>query len=72
MSKLLKKAFEAVAQLPEKEQEALAVAILAEIASDAEWDERFTNSTQTLEKLADEALSEYRKGRSEPLDPDAL
>ena len=72
MTNLLKKAFEAASQLPEAEQKLLAVAILAEVSSEAEWDKRFAQSSETLEQLADEALAEYRKGRTEPLDPDAL
>ncbi|HYD51087.1 MAG TPA: hypothetical protein VEA99_00615 [Gemmatimonadaceae bacterium] len=72
MTELLKKAFEAAAQLPEEEQKALAVAILAEVASDDDWDARFSGSAETLADLADEALAEYRRGETKPLDPDAL
>jgi hypothetical protein len=72
MTDLLKKAFEAASQLPEEEQKALAVAILAEVAPESEWDKRFEQSGETLEQLADEALAEFRKGRTKPLDPDEL
>lgn len=72
MTDLLKKAFEAAAQLPEEEQKALAVAILAEVASDDDWDSRFSGSAESLAALADEALEEFRKGRTKPLDPDEL
>ena len=72
MTDLLKKAFEAASHLPEEEQKALAVAILAEVASEADWDKRFEGSSEALGRLADEALTEFRRGRTEPLDPDAL
>ena len=72
MTDLLKKAFEAASQLPEEEQKALAVAILAEVAPDSEWEKRFAQSSESLEQLADEAIAEFRKGRTKPLDPDDL
>jgi len=72
MTDLLKKAFEAAAQLPEEEQKALAVAILAEVASEEKWDSRFAGSAEALGKLADEALREHQKARTKPLDPDEL
>ena len=72
MTDLLKKAFEAASHLPEKEQEALAVAILAEVTSDADWDARFAQSAESLTELADEALKEHRAGKTRPLDPGEL
>lgn len=72
MTDLLKKAFEAAAQLPEEEQKALAVAILAEVASEDDWNSRFASSAEALGKLADEALREHQKTRTKPLDPDEL
>ena len=72
MTDLLRKAFEAAAQLPEAEQKALAVAILAEVAPDDDWDSRFSGAGESLAALADEALEEFRKGRTKPLDPNEL
>jgi hypothetical protein len=40
MTKALKKAFEAAAKLPDREQEELAAAILEELAADERWEER--------------------------------
>jgi len=68
MTKALKKAFEAASKLPEAEQDALAAAILEELASERRWDELFEPSTDTLAKLAKEALAEDRAGRTRPLD----
>ena len=68
MTKALKKAFEAASKLPEAEQDALAAAILDEVESERRWDELFERSTDTLAKLAKEALAEDRAGRTRPLD----
>ncbi len=68
MTKALKKGFEAASKLPEPEQDALAAAILEELASERRWDELFERSTDTLAKLAKEALAEDRAGRTRPLD----
>ncbi len=68
MTKALKKAFEAASKLPEAEQDALAAAILEELASERRWDELFERSADTLAELANEALAEDRAGRTRPLD----
>jgi hypothetical protein len=72
MTKALKKAFEAASRLPDADQDELAAAILEELEADERWDAAFARSQDALERLADEALEEYRAGRTEPLDPDAL
>jgi len=72
MTKLLKKAFEEAAKLPDEDQDALAQAVLAELASERRWDELFARSTDVLSELAEEALAEHRAGRTKPLDPDRL
>jgi hypothetical protein len=72
MTELLKKAFEQAAKLPPKEQDAFAALVLAELEADARWDKAFAENPATLEALADEARSELRAGRTEPLDPDNL
>ena len=68
MTKSLKKAFEAASKLPEAEQDALAAAILEELATERDWDELVERSTDTLAKLAKEALAEDRARRTRPLD----
>ena len=64
MTKALRKAFEVASRLPDREQEELAAA--------KRWEAAFTESQSVLKRLADEALSEHRAGRTEALDPDAL
>jgi len=72
MTKALEDAFKHASYLPEAEQDTLAAAILEEIAMEKKWDATFAASASTLEKLADEALADYRAGRTEILDPDKL
>ena len=73
MTKLLADAFKAASLLPKEEQDAIAIAVLAEVGgSDDEWDDRFAQSRSTIERLADEALAAHRRGESKPLDPDEL
>jgi len=71
MTKLLKKAFDEAAKLPEKEQVALASIKLEELASERRWEELFAESHDLLGQLADEALAEHRAGRTKELDPAA-
>jgi hypothetical protein len=72
MTKLLEKAFAEAAKLPDDDQDALAQAVLAELASERSWDELFAASADVLGELAEEALAEHRAGRTKPLDPDRL
>lgn len=72
MTKLLKKAFTEVSKLSEKDQDELASMILAELASESRWGQAFNNSKDELSRLADEAINEYRKGKTQSLDPETL
>ncbi|MDO8617203.1 MAG: hypothetical protein Q7T33_15960 [Dehalococcoidia bacterium] len=72
MNNALKQAFEAASRLPEPDQEQLAAVILEELAADKRWRAALAESLPALDRLADEALAEYREGGTEPLDPDAL
>jgi hypothetical protein len=72
MLESLEKAFAEAAKLPPAEQEWLARFILAELESERRWDEAFARSGDVLERLADEALEDYHRGDTEPLDPDSL
>ena len=65
MTKALEAAFQAASRLPDEEQEALARTILAEV----DFDALIASRPDALERLADEALVEYRAGRTLPLDP---
>jgi len=72
MTKLLEKVFVEASKLPQQEQDAFATWMLEELASERRWAELFAKSTHALEQLADEALAEYRAGRTQVLDPDNL
>jgi hypothetical protein len=68
VTKSLKRAFDAASKLPPKEQDALAGAILEELAAEQRWNELFEASADQLAQLADEALAEDRAGRTKPLE----
>ena len=75
MTKLLQQAFERAAELPqETDQDKFARFLLAELESDRQWAELFSRpeSEDLLERLADEALSEHRAGRTRPLTAEDL
>jgi len=67
MTKLLKQAFEEASKLTDVEQNALAKWVLEELESEKAWDRAFAASEDVLEKLANEALDEYQKGKTKPL-----
>lgn len=67
MTKLLEKALKEVAKLPEAEQDAVAAIVLDELASEQRWAESFAKSQDKLARLAEEALAEYKAGRTKPL-----
>ena len=72
MTELLKKAFERASKLPPKDQDAVAALVLAELEAEARWDQAFAGSQDALKRLADDAIGDFRAGRTEPLDPDDL
>ncbi|MDP2644320.1 MAG: hypothetical protein Q8P24_05230 [Desulfobacterales bacterium] len=72
MTTLLEKAFKEAATLPEVDQNALAKWVLDELHSEMKWQRTFGESEDILEKLADEALEDKRKGKTTPLDPNCL
>ena len=72
MTELLEKAFTEASKLPTQEQDALAAWILEELASEQRWEKAFAESSDVLDKLAEEAITEHREGRTQLLDPDRL
>ncbi|MBS1106759.1 MAG: hypothetical protein H6Q91_2261 [Deltaproteobacteria bacterium] len=69
MTKSLEHVFAIASRLPESEQEDLAAAILAEIEAEDRFDAALAGSPESLDELADEALAEHRRGKTQPLDP---
>ena len=72
MTKLLSKAFDAASKLPEELQDELAARLLRELADEARWDPSLADSTEALEKLADQALKEHDDGETTELGLDEL
>ena len=67
MSKLLEKALEKVAVLPQDEQDAIASQILADLADEDSWKKRFAEKRDVIGRMAQEALEEHRRGETLPL-----
>jgi hypothetical protein len=72
MSNLLDQAYAAAKELPEQDQEAIGAWLMAEIDADRKWDELFAQPSEVIERMADEALEDHRRGRTRPLDPETL
>ena len=72
MTELLGKAFAEASKLSEREQDALAEWLMEELASDQRWTEAFADAEDALARIADEALTEHREGRTSPMAPDEL
>jgi hypothetical protein len=68
MTQLLERAFAAASKLPNREQDAFASLLLAELDSNRRWTEAFTATQDQLSALADEALREFGAGQTQPLD----
>ncbi len=66
MTTLLEKAIAEMSNLPAKEQDAIAQIVLDELADEKLWDEQFARHPEVLEKLGDEALAEYKAGKTIP------
>ena len=63
MTVALKNVIEKINRLPSDEQNALAKLLSEELA----WDKSFARSQKELASLANEALAEYGKGKTQPL-----
>jgi hypothetical protein len=71
MTRLLEKAFEEAAKLPEEEQHALAKMLLNDLASEQRWTDAFTKSQDQLALLAKEALVEFEQGKTKLIEDDS-
>ncbi|HEY0257126.1 MAG TPA: hypothetical protein VGC39_06770 [Candidatus Methylacidiphilales bacterium] len=56
--------------LPPEEQDAVAALILEEIESEKRWDDLFASSQGKSARLAEQAIAEYKAGKTKPLDPE--
>jgi len=72
MTNLLQRAFEQASKLSAAEQDVLAARLLAELATDDEFDRAIERTSDRLANMAAEAIGETRAGLTEELDPDRL
>lgn len=72
MTELFQKAIARVQQLPPEMQDAAAAYLLADLDAELRWDASLKETSESLATLADEAIAEYRAGRTKPLDPETL
>jgi hypothetical protein len=72
MTELLERAIARLKTLPASQQDAIARMILEELEDEMRWDAAFARSHDVLAKLAAEAMTEYRAGRTQDLDPETL
>ena len=68
MTKLWKEVLAKLSRLSPERQDELAAWLLAEMEDEARWDKSFAESQDALKKLADEALEEFRRGETRPLE----
>ena len=68
MTQALNSAIPEATKLPPEEQDILAAILLEEIASEQRWSRSFAKSEYVLESLAAEALTEFRAGKTKPLE----
>lgn len=64
MSPLLKKALEKVIALPPEEQDVIASQILASLAAEEAWKNRFIGKRDLIRRMAQEALDEDEAGNT--------
>ena len=72
MTKLLEKAFKKASKLPAVEQNAVAKWLIDELETEKEWTKSFSESEDVLDKLADETIGAYKKGKTISMDFDRL
>jgi hypothetical protein len=72
MTERLEQVIARLRTLPTDKQDAIATLILEELEEEQRWDESFARSPDLLAKLAAEAMTEYRAGKTQELDPETL
>lgn len=72
MTKLLAEAFERASELPDELQDEFARQLLEELAREAKWDQTLAESADSIDAMAEEALKEYRAGKTREMGFDEL
>lgn len=68
----LEQAISKIINLSEPEQDFMAEIIFAELKSERLWTKAFVNSQDILAEFGEEALKEFKKNKTKPLDLDEL
>ena len=68
----LELAFAEIEKLPPTEQNEFAAWILEELHSEQRWAKLFTESSNMLSHLADEALADHKAKKTKKLNPETL
>ena len=72
MTQLLEKAFSEASMLSELQQNILARWIIDELLAEKKWDILFSETEDELAELADEALREHERGKTQIMNLDEL
>jgi hypothetical protein len=72
MTRLLEKAFKEASKLPVMDQNALAKWLLEELEAEKKWMQTYAESEDILDRLADGAIKDHKKGKTKPLNVDDL
>ncbi|MEX0844938.1 MAG: hypothetical protein WD022_06635 [Balneolaceae bacterium] len=72
MDNKVKEVVNKLEELPKEERESFAAFVLEELESEERWSELFKKSDSVLTNLANEALTEYKSGKTKKLDQDKL
>ena len=67
MNTKLDAAIDRLSALPEEQQDAIADWLIAELDDEAHLQRQFAASADALQRMADEALAEHRRGETRPL-----
>lgn len=68
MTALLEQVLRRVQDLPDVDQDAIASQIIDLIEDEEQWERKFAATLPALQRLADEALAEHKRGETISLD----
>ncbi len=72
MTQLLEKAFEKATALPPELQDEFGALFIAEMESELRWQKSFDQSKDMLARMGQEAIEDYRAGRTSEIGWDKL
>lgn len=68
MTETAEKLSEELNKLPEEQQDRIAAFLLEDLKDEQRWTKLFANSQEELSRLADEAIEEFERGGTEPME----